>query len=1270
MQRRFGVGLGVLGILLVVLIGSVGGVSAADSCTEISGPLVIDQPGCYAINESVADSSADVYVEIRSSDVILEGANHTIDGSDGFDTIGVYVNGTAGNRLSNVTVRNISADDWETGIYYDYVDNSVIHDVSSASNYEEGIQLRNSNGIAVTDSDTAENPTSDQGMLVFESTAVTITNFTSVDDGSGIRVWNSQDVTVHDSTFDGSAAVTIRDSGGVLVDDNTIVDGSLGGITGSIGPANRVTNNSVYESSMYATGADCGGMTINGASGDLIANNTMEECNWGILIQHSERIEFRNNSISGTDGGNSDYGLRVSGGSGHEIIDNHIVNNGRYPKRAGIFLGTHQATLSGNTLAGNGFNLDLGSGGNWSSLSHSIDASNTVEGRPVAYHVNETDVTVDPNAGWVGLVGTQNATVANMNFTENNWENIMLFEADDTVVRNVDTMPSWSGVRIREGSDRTRIEDSRFNYGRGITLFQATKTQIVNTSITNSGGYGVYLNTDSPDTTLENATISGSDRRGIAVRSGSSGSDRLTVRNSTVRDNDWGGLDFDSAAHGVVRDSVIENNGGDAIRADRYVHNTTITRNTIANNDGDGVDFDHYAEDNNVTDNEIKDNTGNGVYFGLYQESNHVVNNTISGNDVTGIRLNNQDSDDSTTVRGNRILENTITDNVDIGIDLGTRGFGDIIRGNELTGNAIGVEVPTEYDNLTVSDNSFNNAANVVFLNATGATNATWNATTTTETNVIGGPTVGGNYWANESATGFSETCTDRGDGICDSAYTLETGHTDHLPLAAPADGVDPAYLDVSIDSTNSPVEANETLEVNATITNTGDESGTQTIALDLDGTDVDDQSVTLDGGDSATVTLSYVTGDADVGQYTATVTSENDSDSLSVEVTDGTGDSSSQTAIVNSITATGGTTPSQLPHVETSFEAGLLQLTLRSSEHGEYNLESLNVDHTTEFEIDLTVENYEPRVLLGAGNVTNWERTENGTNTTDVSIRVRPVETQSIRQCDGTGTCTAPDLNDWPEGDDDSATERTNVTVSMAVDDLSDHPTDQQTLLDGAIIATDAQLFDEPLYTPAVDDEPANLSLLIGGPHFTVDNQTNTGFYEAFLPDTLLSEWNVTDPTQLTAVYRGNQSAFDARNVSGGIEIDLDVHYSAGSVEISTNGTNNGSGGDGADDSSGEDGPSSGDSGSNTSDDEDDTVDDSDEGDDDSSDDDTDSDENNEDDGSNAEDESENGTDSDNESEDTDGDDGDGGDADDTPGFGAVAGIIALLIALAARTR
>jgi hypothetical protein len=81
-------------------------------------------------------------------------------------------------------------------------------------------------------------------------------------------------------------------------------------------------------------------------------------------------------------------------------------------------------------------------------------------------------------------------------------------------------------------------------------------------------------------------------------------------------------------------------------------------------------------------------------------------------------------------------------------------------------------------------------------------------------------------------------------------------------------------------------VTAGGPLQVTATILNTGDQSGTQTVDLSVGGLGSDSTSVSLNGGSSTQETFSVSTAGGDAGDYTAQVSSVDDSASQSVTVT------------------------------------------------------------------------------------------------------------------------------------------------------------------------------------------------------------------------------------------------------------------------------------------------------------------------------------------------------------------------------------------------
>ncbi len=141
----------------------------------------------------------------------------------------------------------------------------------------------------------------------------------------------------------------------------------------------------------------------------------------------------------------------------------------------------------------------------------------------------------------------------------------------------------------------------------------------------------------------------------------------------------------------------------------------------------------------------------NSEYGILLQDAK---SNDINGNIITlneaGVRLEGSNS--------NTIQKNLIAYNYGPGISL-EESSRNIIYNNYLK-NAENVE-----DNAVNADN-------------------TWQSTLSTKKNLIKGPYIGGNFWADLEGTGYSETCKDENsNGICDASYSVAGGGSDKSPL-------------------------------------------------------------------------------------------------------------------------------------------------------------------------------------------------------------------------------------------------------------------------------------------------------------------------------------------------------------------------------------------------------------------------------------------------------------------------------------------------------
>ncbi|MGD9936701.1 MAG: NosD domain-containing protein [Methanoregulaceae archaeon] len=231
------------------------------------------------------------------------------------------------------------------------------------------------------------------------------------------------------------------------------------------------------------------------------------------------------------------------------------------------------------------------------------------------------------------------------------------------------------------------------------------------------------------------------------------------------------------------------------IALDEGSRNSTVIECTAEENLARGIAVltDSAVEIRNCT---VRKNIGSGIYAADSEAD--CTGSEVSGNQGDGISFLRSHGD---------LVDNTIQKNTGTGI-LGDRSAGGTITGNLVTGNAIGFRDTSpsgEGGKREIYNNHFNNTAN-----AEGLAFNTWNVAERPGPNIVGGPSIGGNYWALPNGSGFSQTHPDGdGDGFCDAAYTINAGfagspNVDHLPLRAPvgpaAPGPFPGMLRAPLD--------------------------------------------------------------------------------------------------------------------------------------------------------------------------------------------------------------------------------------------------------------------------------------------------------------------------------------------------------------------------------------------------------------------------------------------------------------------------------------
>jgi parallel beta-helix repeat protein len=231
--------------------------------------------------------------------------------------------------------------------------------------------------------------------------------------------------------------------------------------------------------------------------------------------------------------------------------------------------------------------------------------------------------------------------------------------------------------------------------------------------------------------------------------------------------------------------------------------NCRIDNNKLSNYQS-GIDTGLNGFGNVISNNRITDCK---VGIGLADCRGATINNNYLSNCDNGIKMFDAPS--------NTIENNTITEN-NIGITFDGESDSNILINNKLTLNKKGLDLSAGGYQNHIYNNYFNNTVNVNF--GSNLESNSWNTAKISRISIVGGPYIGGNYWAAPVGNGFSQTHPDaNGDGIFEKPYSLNRANIDNLPLvkpikspvaafsASPASGKAPLKVQFTDKSTGSP---------------------------------------------------------------------------------------------------------------------------------------------------------------------------------------------------------------------------------------------------------------------------------------------------------------------------------------------------------------------------------------------------------------------------------------------------------------------------------
>jgi len=252
------------------------------------------------------------------------------------------------------------------------------------------------------------------------------------------------------------------------------------------------------------------GIRLSYSAGATLVNNTITKCVYGILPSNSPSSTMINNTIT-----NNDWdGIFLTYSDGSILRDNTIANHNKW----GLYLGSSTGIiLRNNKIIGNRWNFAVSD-----KYIHDIDTSNTVDGKPIYYLVNQRDKEAPANSGYVGVINSANITIRNLNLT-NNGQGVVLVNSKNCLIENsAISKMGYYGIQLFNADDNTisdnNITDNKAGYVAGYLV----------------GYFGV----------------------GIAVQSDSTGN---TIRNNLIKNNEQGILFYKSEGNTIYHNNFVGN---------------------------------------------------------------------------------------------------------------------------------------------------------------------------------------------------------------------------------------------------------------------------------------------------------------------------------------------------------------------------------------------------------------------------------------------------------------------------------------------------------------------------------------------------------------------------------------------------------------------------------------------------------------------------------------------------------------------------------------
>jgi parallel beta-helix repeat protein len=251
----------------------------------------------------------------------------------------------------------------------------------------------------------------------------------------------------------------------------TVIDGKLAGHVVLL----VASNISITGFTIARCGTYCSGILINGTCPTYSRYNNIEDNNFVSNYECIRLVQSSNNVIQRNNMEDSQQGIILSHSLNNILCDNSIVSC-----NAGITLdlGSSNNVLQNNHIANTHYGF--GTGNNWglSDYINDVDSSNTIDGKPIYYIIDKSNVTVPSDAGCVVLVHCTHVIVQNLCLTRD-ISGVLLAYSDNSTVTNNNLTNNAEGIELQHSINNFLSRNSISSNVNGIVIGQACHNNII-----------------------------------------------------------------------------------------------------------------------------------------------------------------------------------------------------------------------------------------------------------------------------------------------------------------------------------------------------------------------------------------------------------------------------------------------------------------------------------------------------------------------------------------------------------------------------------------------------------------------------------------------------------------------------------------------------------------------------------------------------------------------------------------------------------------------